>query len=146
MSINDALNSKTLELRKSRDELAGSFQVTLAQAVAFAKERGLKTGDFTVTEDDAARAIQKSIKQVRDTLALVPTDTKSLRELEILESLLPRAATTEDLDQAMDDFLAKNTDPLSMKLMGPAMKHVVDLFGPALDKALASKVIKDRLS
>jgi len=41
MSVLKNLNAKTLELRKSRDDLAGVLQAVQAQSTANAKERAI---------------------------------------------------------------------------------------------------------
>ena len=149
MSILAALNAKTLELRKTRDPLAGSFQAVQALASASAKERAIKEGaDFSTVqadEEDAVRAIQKSIKQVKDTLALAPTDAKSLRELEMLEAFLPKQPSEDELRGEAESFVATLPEK-SMKQMKEVMGHLVGTFGASLDKSKASAVAKAVLS
>ena len=145
MSILVALNAKTLELRRNRDPLAGAFQAVQAFALANAKERAIKAqADLSAVkanDDDALRAIQKGIKQVRDTLALKPDHEASLRELEILESLLPKMASEDEIRGTAESFVATLPEK-SMKQMGAVMAHLVAEFGTALDKAKASAVAK----
>ena len=149
MSILAALNAKTLELRKSRDELAGSFQAVQSLATASAKERAIKDGadlaTVKATEEDAVRAIQKAIKQVRDTLALVPTDAKSLRELEILEGFLPKQPSEDEIRGEAESF-ASTLEVKSMKQMKEVMTHLTSVFGASLDKAKASAAAKSVLA
>ena len=145
MSIADALKAKTLELRKTRDELAGAFQGVQALAIASAKERALKGGDDTVTDDDAVRAINKSIKAVRDMLALVPDNAKSLRELEALEALLPSLASEDEIRTEAEVLVAALPEK-NMKQMGIVMGQLSVKFGASLDKGKASAVVKAVLS
>jgi uncharacterized protein len=149
VSILAALNAKTLELRKTRDPLAGSFQAVQALATANAKERAIKAGADLSTvkadDEDALRAIQKAIKQVRDTLALAPTDEKSLRELEVLEALLPKMASEDEIRGEAETFIATLPEK-TMKQMGSVMAHLAVTFGTSLDKAKASAVVKQALS
>lgn len=158
MSILVALNAKTLELRKARDPLAGSFQGVQALATANAKERTIKEQaklpedqrnlDFSTIkadEQDAIAAVQKGIKQVRDTLALAPTDAKSLRELEILESLMPKQPTEDEIRGEIEAAL--NTMGERPKgVIGMLMKHLVAVFGATLDKGKASAAINKALA
>ena len=145
MSIAAALNAKTVELRKSRDELAGALQSVQALATASGKERGLKGGDATVNDDDALRAINKAIKMVRDTLSLAPEDAKPLRELSILEALLPAQASEDDILAEIEAFKTTDEDR-SGKFIGKAMAHLTAKFGAALDKSKASSLVKQSLS
>ena len=154
MSILKALNSKTMELRKSRDELAGSFQAVQGFATATSKERGLKTGNFEVTDEDALRAVQKSVKQVRDTLGQLeegngqstPLYARSKRELAELETLLPKMADDGEVTRVVQAFIG-TLDPatVSMKSMGGVMAHLQETFGTNLDKGRASAIVKNAL-
>lgn len=150
MSILAALNAKTLELRKGRDELAGSFQAVQALATANAKERAIKEKTDLATvkadEQDAISAIQKSIKQVRDTLALVPTDAKSLRELEMLEALLPKQPSEDEIRGEVESFINAHEGDRPKGFIGVIMKHLVEIYGPALDKGKASPIINKALA
>lgn len=149
MSVLAALNAKTLELRKTRDPLAGSFQAVQALAIANAKERAIKAKQDLSTvkadDEDALKAIQKSIKQVRDTLALKPDHEASLRELEILESLMPKMASEQEIQGEAESFVATLPEK-SMKQMGAVMAHLTSVFGTSLDKAKASTVARQALA
>lgn len=155
MGVAQALNVRTLELRRNRDELAPAFQSVQGFAQASAKERGLKGGDASVNDEDALRAIQKGIKQVRDTLSQLDTDegrqtdlyTRSKRELTELEALLPQMASDEEV-QAEAQAIQSKLDPnlAGMKRMGPTMAHLQEKFGTSLDKSRASGIVKQLLT
>lgn len=149
MSVLAALNAKTLELRKARDPLAGALLSVQAGATANAKERAVKDKQDLSTvkanDDDALRAIQKGIKQVRDTLALKPDHEASLQELEILEALLPQMASEQEIEGEAESFIATLPEK-SMKQMGSVMAHLTATFGTSLDKAKASGVVRKLLA
>lgn len=149
MSILQELNKVTLQLRKERSDLAGAFQATLANAKAFAKERVvLSKGDLKniqVTDEDALRSIQKSIKAVKDTLALRSDHQLSIAELGLLEALLPKMASEEDLKITIGEFV-DGLEVKSMKSMGKVMSFLQEKFGTSLDKSLASRLAKEALS
>lgn len=149
MSVLAALNAKTLELRKARDPLAGALLSVQAGATANAKERAVKDKQDLSTvkanDDDALRAIQKGIKQVRDTLALKPDHEASLQELEILEALLPQMASEQEIEGEAESFIATLPEK-TMKQMGSVMAHLTATFGTSLDKAKASGVVRKLLS
>ena len=149
MSVLAALNAKTLELRKNRDPLAGSFQAVQALATANAKERAIKAKQDLSTvkadDEDALKAIQKSIKQVRDTLALKPDHQASLNELAILEDLLPQMASEQEIQTEAESFVGTLSEK-SMKQMGAVMAHLVAVFGTSLDKSKASQVARQALA
>jgi uncharacterized protein YqeY len=164
VSILAALTAETMRLRKARDPLAGSFQATLAGATANAKERALKeyhrvnsevdaanrqAPDFSAVkanDEDALRAVQKSVKQVNDTLALKPDHAASQAELELLTSLLPRMASEDEVRGEAESFLATLPEPHTSKQIGQIMGHLTKVFGTSLDKAKASGVIKSVLA
>jgi uncharacterized protein YqeY len=144
MSVLATLNAKTMELRKGRDPLAGAFQATQAQATAYAKERAVKDGDLSdvkASDEDALRAIQRAIKQVRDTLSHNPAHTASQQELEILEALLPRMASEDEIRGSAEAYAATLAEK-NMKQMGGLMAHLAAEFGTSLDKSKASQVAK----
>lgn len=149
MSVLAALNAKTLELRKSRDPLAGALQSVQAMATANAKERAVKAGADLSTvkadDEDALRAVQKGIKQVKDTLALKPDHEASQKELEILEALLPRMASEDEI-RGEAESIVNALPEKNMKQMGGVMAHLTTVFGTSLDKAKASAVVRSLLA
>lgn len=155
MGVALALNAKTLELRKTRDELAPAFQSVQGFAQASAKERGLKGGDASVNDEDALRAIQKGIKQSRDTVQQLEASggqqsdlyKRSVREVQLLESLLPTMASAEEVEAEANAALSQLDPNLTgMKRMGPMMAHLTGKFGTSLDKAQASGILKRLLA
>lgn len=151
MGIAQDLNAKTLELRKTRSDIAPGFQSVLSLAQASAKERGLKGGDATVNDEDALRAIQKGIKINQDTLATIDGGadvslsfiSRIERELSALEALLPKMASDDEMEASVTDFLARHPDVAQSKsAMGAIMKHLMDTFGTSLDRGRASQVAK----
>lgn len=157
MSVIDALKSTSLQLRKDRDELAASIQQTVAIAQSFAKERGLKEGNMNApfNEEEAVRAITRSVKRVQDTISHLEENggqdsdlyRKSIREREILEGLLPKMASDDEVNAAIEKFIFNvDAGAVNMKLMGQIMKHLGEEFGTSLDKAKASQLVKARLS
>jgi len=150
VSVLAELNAKTMELRKARDPLAPALLSIQAQATAFAKERAIRKGaevlaHFGADDEDALRAVQKGIKQVRDTLALKPDHEASLRELEILEGILPRMASEDEIRGEAESYAA-GLEVKTMKQMGGLMAHLTSVFGTSLDKAKASAVAKSVLA
>lgn len=148
MSVLANLNSKTLELRKGRDELAGRFQAVQALAIASAKERARVAGDpqaYEVVEDDAVKAVQKAIKIARDTLAIAPNDSLSQREAETLEALLPQAASEDEIRAEAQAILA-GMESVTKGAMGDIMKALNAKFGAALDKGKASQIAREVLA
>lgn len=149
MSVLAALNAKTLELRKSRDPLAGALLAVQSGATASAKERAIKDGvdlsAVSANDEDALRAIQKGIKQVKDTLSHKPDHEASLKELAILESLLPQMASEDEIRGEAESLIAALPEK-NMKQMGGIMAGLVQVFGTSLDKGKASAIVKSLLA
>ena len=154
MSVLEKLNKSSLELRKSRDDLAKSLSVVVSSTTQIAKDRATDKSNFTVTDDDAIQAIRRAVKQVEDTINILATNhaedgelyVRSCRELSILKGLLPQSPSPESISQFVKGFLANTDSEKSIKLMGPIMKGLVDMHGTALDRSFASQVIKAELS
>lgn len=153
MGIAQDLQTKTLELRKQRSDIAPGFQSVLGLAQASAKERGLKGGDATVNDEDALRAIQKGIKINQDTLATIDGGAdvslsfieRTERELKELKALLPQMASEAEVRAAAEEFVASN-ELDAKKGMGQVMAHLSAKFGTSLDKAIASRIAKESLN
>jgi uncharacterized protein YqeY len=153
MTILDRLNSYTLELRKSRDPLAATFQQIQAGANAAAKSRSL---DAPVSDEDAVAALKKAAKNAKDMLAaldgrigeanfrpghsLYEPRHKAQTELDAIQSLLPRVADVTEVRAAAETFVA--TTDGSMKAMGATMAHLREKFGDSLDSAQASAIVR----
>lgn len=163
MSVLQALTSRALELRKSRDELAGAFQAVLGNAREIAKQRSVEArkraggGELTidVTEEDALLAVNRSIKQVSDTIETIrsgngegsPLFERSVRELAELTALLPAQASDDEVRHEANMFIIANAENIpGMKLMGPTMAHLADKFGASLNKGKASGIVRDLLA
>jgi uncharacterized protein YqeY len=150
VSILEKLNAKTLELRKSRDELAPTFQSVQAATLANAKLRGLDAG---ATDDDAVLAINKAIKNVSDMANVLidqdKTDSAAFaraeREKDALELLLPARVSEDEVRLEVAQALLEHGPELSMKMMGPIMKHLETKYGAALDKKAASSIVQSLL-
>ncbi len=153
MGLAQDLQAKTLELRKSRSDLAGGFQSALAFAQGFAKERGLAGGDATVNDGDAQRAIEKSIKMCRDTLDAAGEHTntdgvldRTVRELAAFEALLPEKVGEDDVRNAARTYIANHQLNQPGKDMGKVIGYLTDSFGAALDKPMAARIAREELA
>ena len=154
MSVLEKLNKTSLELRKNRDDLAKSLSVVVSSTTQIAKERSTDKSNFIVTDDDAIQAIRRAVKQVEDTIAILSANNgedgdlfvRSCRELTILKNMLPQSPDPEMIRQYVRGYLANTEAEKTIKLMGPIMKGLGEMHGTALDRAIASQVIKAELS
>jgi uncharacterized protein YqeY len=120
--IKAALLNKEIELKKNLDDAEMSKVMT-----TMLKQR--------------RESIEQYQKAKRDDLA-----AKEIKEIAIIEGYLPKAASTEDIAQAVDAAITE-TGASSMKDMGNLMKAVmVKLAGQTVDGKQVSDLVKSRLS
>jgi uncharacterized protein YqeY len=153
MSVLAELNKTSLELRKNRDELAKSLSVVVSNANQIAKDRATDKGNYEVTDDDAIQAIRKAVKQTEDTIAILAENhaedgdlyVRSARELTILKNLLPQGPDAKTISRFVQDYLVYSNTERNIKAMGPIMKSLGDQYGAALDRGMASQIVRIEL-
>lgn len=69
---------------------------------------------------------------------------QELFEANVISELLPKAASEEDIKNAISEYIASN-GPCTMKQMGAIIKYVKSKFDN-VDGALTSKLVKESLS
>lgn len=153
MSVLQTLTTTSLELRKSRDELAKSLSVVVSNANQIAKDRATDKGNFTVTDDDAIQAIRRAVKQTEDTIAILADNhaedgdlyIRSARELTILKNMLPQSPSPEVISKYVHDYLTASGNERNIKAMGPIMKALGEQYGSVLDRSMASQIVRIEL-
>lgn len=74
-----------------------------------------------------------------------PVEAEKLRsELAVVESYLPKKASTDDTAKLVDEFLAAGA--FTEKQFGQAMGQFVKKYGQQVDPGLASKLLKEKLA
>lgn len=144
MKITNKLKAASLELRKKRDPLAGRIALVLADITARAKEIGLKSGDYSETDDLTIPAIRKAIKSAQDAIDINPDDKDSIEEVLFLKYFLPEPISEEVIKNEVRSFLEGKE--VNIKLMGSVMGHLSKKFGAELDKGIASTLVKNILT
>lgn len=89
------------------------------------------------------KKLQKSIEEY-DRLGRTEEVAKLKGELAVVESYLPRKASTEDTARLVDEFLAAGN--FTEKQFGQAMGQFVKKYAQQVDPGLASKLIKEKLA
>jgi uncharacterized protein YqeY len=153
MSVLEKLNAKNLELRKARDELAKSLSVVVSAANQIAKDRAEDKNNFSVTDDDIIQAIRRAIKQTEDTVSILVTNNaesgdlyiRSVREIGILKDLLPQSPDARTISEFVQSTLAETGVERNIKAMGPIMKALGEKYGSALDRSMASQIVRIEL-
>lgn len=148
MSLHDRLSDDLKTAMKARDQLRMDV-IRMIKAALLNKEIELKKNlddaemskVMTTMLKQRRESIEQYQKAKRDDLA-----AKEIKEIAIIEGYLPKAASTEDITQAIDAAV-KETGASSMKDMGNLMKAVmVKLAGQTVDGKQVSDLVKSRLS
>lgn len=133
MKDNDKVNLTTLKMAKN----------------AIQTEKINKNKDLT--NDDVIAVLRKFIKQKKDDIEEYKKFNKDdvvaslSKEVELIESYLPEELSLDDINSGLDEIF-NEVKPESIKDMGRLMNAANEKFGVNVDKALVSKLIKERLS
>ena len=141
------------ELRKmmmtpklEKDTVKGNLLSTL---VAEAVMVGKNDGNRETTNAETIAMIKKFLKKVNETLALMDEmgkdKTETLREKEILESLLPKQLSEEELEKVIVEIVATLPDK-SPRQMGAVMAELKKKYDGQFDGKTASGLVKKALS
>lgn len=148
MSLPDRLTNDLKIAMKAKDQLRMDV-IRMIKAALLNKEIELKKNlddaemskVMTTMLKQRRESIEQYQKAKRDDLA-----AKEIKEITIIESYLPKAASMEDIARAVDTAI-KETGASSMKDMGNLMKAVmVKLAGQTVDGKQVSDLVKSKLS
>src|SRR5574338_451058 len=123
MTLKDKIISDLTDAMKAKD--AGRVS-TLRMVKANLMNRQIEKGG-ELTEEEVAKALQSLVKQRRDSIEQYEkagrTELAAKEALEIghIEAYLPKAASPEEIEQAVADAVAES-GASSMKDMGAVMK------------------------
>jgi hypothetical protein len=148
MSLHDRLSDDLKTAMKARDQLRMDV-IRMIKAALLNKEIELKKN---LDDAEMSKVMTTMLKQRRESIEqyqMAKRDdlaAKEIKEIAIIEGYLPKAASTEDIAQAVDAAI-KETGASSMKDMGNLMKAVmVKLAGQTVDGKQVSDLVKSRLS
>ena len=147
MSLNEKIIADITEAMKAKD--AGRLS-TLRMVKANLMNRKIEKGG-ELTDEEVQKALQSLVKQRRDSIEQYEkggrTDLAQKEALEIshIEVYLPKAATPEEIEQAVAEAVAE-TGASSMKEMGAVMKAAqAKLAGRSADGRTVSEAVKAKL-
>jgi len=148
MGLKDQINSDLTAAMKSQDAPRTS---TLRMIKAGLMNREIeKRGELE--EDELMQLLRSMVKQRRDSIeqyekgARQDLVAKEQAEIEIIESYLPQAASSEVIRQAVEAAIAE-TGAASMKDMGKVMKAAqAKLAGQNADGRTVSEIVKEKLA
>lgn len=148
MSLSEQIVKDLTAAMKAQD--AGRTS-TLRMVKAAMMNRQIEKGS-ELDDDDMQKLLRSLVKQRRDSVEQYEKAgrqelvDKEKAEIEVIETYLPRAASQEEIDEAVMAAIAE-TAANSMKDMGKVMKAVqATLAGKNADGRLVSETVKARLS
>ena len=148
MSLKERIVSDLTASMKARDAARTS---TLRMVKASVMNREIEKGG-ELTDDEMTKALQSLVKQRRDSIEQYEKAgrqelaDKERAEIEIIETYLPQAASTEEIEQAVNAAISE-TGATSMREMGAVMKAAqARLAGRSADGRVVSEVVKAKLN
>ncbi len=147
-SLKDTIVSDLTAAMKAKEtERVGVLRMVKAALMNRFIEKG---GELT--DEEAAKTLQSLVKQRRDSIeqyekaGRTELAAKEAAEIAVIEVYLPKAATPEELNAAVDKAVAE-TGASSMKEMGAVMKAALaSLAGKSADGKMVSEAVKAKLS
>jgi uncharacterized protein YqeY len=148
MTLKDKIIADMTAAMKAKDAARTS---TLRMVKAASTNREKESGT-EVSDEDVLKLLRSQLKQRRDSVEqygkagrqeLVDKETA---EIAVIESYLPQAASSEEIELAVDAAVAE-TGATTMKDMGAVMKAVMArLAGKNADGRLVSDTVKKKLA
>ena len=133
------------EMKAGNKERANVFKLIKAKMMEF-----VTRADKPVLDTKAEIVIlNKMVKERKDTATEYSKAgrqelaNQELFEPNVISELLPKAASEEDIKNAISEYIASN-GPCTMKQMGAIIKYVKSKFDN-VDGALTSKLVKESL-
>ena len=147
MKLKERITSDLTAAMKAKDAARLS---TLRMAKASVMNREIEKGG-ELTEEEMQKALQSLVKQRRDSVeqyekaGRTELAEKERAEIAVIEEYLPRAASRDEIEQAVVASLAE-LNASSMKEMGAVMKAVqARLAGRSADGRTVSEIVKSKL-
>ena len=147
MSLKERITQDMTRAMKGKE--AGRLS-TLRMVKAAVQNREIEKGG-ELTDEELTKALQSLVKQRRDSVEQYEKGgrpelaEKERAEIAVIEEYLPRAATREEIEQAVSEAIAE-TGATSMKEMGAVMKATqARLAGRNADGRTVSEIVKGKL-
>jgi uncharacterized protein YqeY len=148
MSLTKQIVADLTAAMKAQDTVRTS---TLRMVKAAMMNRQIEKGS-ELDDDDMQKLLRSLVKQRRDSIEQYEKAgrqelvDKEQAEIEVIETYLPKAASNEEIEQAVAAAIAE-TGATSMRDMGKVMKAAqAALSGKNADGRLVSEVVKAKLN
>ena len=146
MSLKERIVKDMTAAMKERDAARTS---TLRMVKAALQNREIEKGG-ELTDEETTKSLQSLVKQRRDSVEQYERAgrkelaEKELAEIAVIDEYLPRAASREEIEQAVAAVISE-TGAASMKEMGAVMKAVQARLAGSADGRTVSEVVKSKL-
>lgn len=148
MTLNDKIIADITDAMRSKDSARLS---TLRMVKASLMNRKIEKGS-ELSDDETVKVLQSLVKQRRDSVdqyekaGRAELAEKELAEISHIEAYLPRPASPEEMERAVEDAISE-TGASSMKEMGAVMKAAqAKLAESTVDGRALSEVVKAKLT
>lgn len=142
----EKIKKEILEARKSRDSVKANLLNTLYSE---AKTQAINSGEREPSDELLMKVLKKFHKNLKETIALKEKNssdtTQDKKELEILESFLPKQLSDEELEKIIKKFIDEEEEK-SMKIMGKIMGRLKKEYDGRFDGKKASEITRKLLS
>jgi len=147
MSLKERITGDMTAAMKAKDAARLS---TLRMVKAAVQNREIEKGG-ELSDEELTKALQSLVKQRRDSVeqyekaGRAELAEKERAEIAVIEEYLPRAASREEVERAVEEAVAE-TGATSLKEMGAVMKAALArLAGRNADGKMVSEAVKAKL-
>lgn len=148
-TLENILQKDLIEAMKSKNESRMSAIRSVKTAIM--EVRTAPGGKRELTDNDIVKIIQKQVKQREESISIyeqagrTEAAEKETSELMWLNIYVPKTFDENQTQVAVNRAISE-TVASSMKDMGRVMKFLADTYGSQIDRGLASKFVKEKLS
>ena len=144
MNLYEIIDQEIKKAMIAKDKLR--LEVLRSAKTAFMESTTAKGASQELTEDQSVTILQRMVKQRKDSATIYEEQNRSelaeqeLKEVEVLQSYLPKQLTQEELDKAVG-VIIEQTGASSLKDIGKVMgKATKSLVGKAEGRLIADTV------
>ncbi len=144
MTLIERLRADRIQALKDRDALKkGILSLVVSNSQLAAKE----SGDDNPTDAQVVTAIKKLKKGNQDLLEKVPDNEDAKKEIEILDSYLPKQLSEEELREVITNCIKTFPDGMEEgpRAIGAVMSYLKDNYAGRYDGKAASSIAKELL-
>lgn len=153
MTLSEKIQKDLVDAMKSRDELRLSVLRGIKSAIQYKETENKETEKIrAIDENESIQLLQTLVKQRKESIDQFTKGNradladKETKELAIIETYLPAAASDAEMDAAITKAIAE-TSATSMKQMGAVVKAArAVLEGKNVDGKALSDRVRSRLS